>query len=426
MLHGRQVGLVGAAHVDRVGEVLVELAGVGGEPVAALPQVLRHLRPVDRVPLGRHLVHRLVDRGVGHLRHELAGDLLVYRPLDARQQPARDVVVVRGQPLDPLRVLARVAHEARDHPAHHAHRLALVAREGLVGVLRQRHPDGPAAFEARPAPLPLVAVPVADHQVEQARLEEGTSVDLVLRPVLLPLLPEVERRDDLGDVPRAGPEVLVEGSDRAAERRAELAERGIVRHHHQPRAVERDADRLRERADDHRRGRVGGRGLVDRDGSQLAVLPLLRQHALGVLLELAERVAAAVGRLHRQPFRLESPDLAQRRESSRLGLQVEHGQLDRRRPGLAVTLAEPEAPVAAPVELLARHDRLRRGRHCTGRRRLGRLAERGSGRCYGRDQAAEDYRPSMHGSSSNGPDSLRTGSSCRAGAGSKCRSARPC
>ena len=95
---------------------------------------------------------------------------------------------------------------------------------------------------------------------------------------------------------------------------------------------------------------------------QLAVLPLLRQHALGVLLQLAEGVAAAVRALHGQAFRLEPSDLAQRREAAGLGLEVEHRQLDRRRPGLAVAVAEPVAPLAAPVELLARDDRLGVGR----------------------------------------------------------------
>ena len=174
VLDGGEVGPVGAAHVDRVGQVLVELPGVGHDPVAPLAQVLRHLRPVDRVPLRRHLAHGLVDDGIGHLARQLPGDLLEDRPLETRQQPARDVVVVRGQPLHPLRVLARVAHEARHHPPHRAHRLALVAREGLVRVLRQGHPDRLAA-EARPPPLRLVAVPVADHEVEEARLQEGAA-----------------------------------------------------------------------------------------------------------------------------------------------------------------------------------------------------------------------------------------------------------
>jgi hypothetical protein len=66
VLDGGEVGLVGAAHVDRVGEVLVVLPGVGHDPVAPLPQVLRHLRAVDRVPLGRHPVHGLVDHRVRH------------------------------------------------------------------------------------------------------------------------------------------------------------------------------------------------------------------------------------------------------------------------------------------------------------------------------------------------------------------------
>ena len=107
---------------------------------------------------------------------------------------------------------------------------------------------------------------------------------------------------------------------------------------------------------------MGRGGLVDRDGPELAVLPLLGQHALRVLLQLAEGVAAAVRTLHRQTFRLEPADLAQRREPARLRLQVEHRHFDRRRPGLAVAVAEPVAPLAAPVEDLPRDDlaRLRR------------------------------------------------------------------
>ena len=56
--------------------------------------------------------------------------------------------------------VARVAHEAWHHPPHRAHRLALVAREGMVGVLRQRvsggcsrHPGlGQSGLDRRPAP----------------------------------------------------------------------------------------------------------------------------------------------------------------------------------------------------------------------------------------------------------------------------------
>ena len=391
MLHCGQVGPIRAAHVHPVGEVEVELSGVPDEAVAPLAQILRHLRAVDRVPLGRHPVHGLVDRRVRHPRHQLAGDLLDHRPLHVGQQPARDVVVVRGQALDPLRVLARVAHEARHHAAGRGHRLALVAREGLVGVLGQRLPQR-SARDARPAPLALVPVPVPDHEVEQPCLEEGPAVDTVLRAALAPLLPEPERGHDLGDAFVARLEVIVERANRAAERRAEFPERRVVRHHREARAVEADPHRPRERAgDDGRRG-VGRRGLVDRDRSELAVLPFLRQHALGVLLQLAEGVAVAVRTLQGQAFRLESSDLAQRREARGLGGEVEHRELDRRRPGLAVAVPEPVAPLAAAVELLAgddrpgfRRDRARRCLRCgLVRRRDG----GGQGRAHDRANAA--------------------------------------
>ena len=301
-------------------------------------------------------MHRLVDGRVGHLRRELASRLLEGRPLHVGQQPARDVVVVGSEPLHLLRVLARVAHEARRHVARRAHRPALVARERLVGVLGQGNPERPSR-DPGPAPLPLVPVPVADHEIEQTRLHERSTVDAVVRAALAPLLPQVEGRHDLGDALVPGGDVLVEGADGAAEGLLELPERRVVRHHREARAVEGDPHRLRQRADDRRGRGVRRRGLVDGDGSKLTVLPLLRQHALGVLLQLAEGVAAAVRALHGQAFRLEPADLGERREAARLGLEVEHRQGNGRRPGLAVTVPEPVPPLSAAVELLAGDDR---------------------------------------------------------------------
>ena len=346
-------------------------------------------------------MHGLVDDRVRHLRHELAGDLLVDRPLDVGEHPARDVVVVGGQALDPARVLAGVAHEARHHRAHGSHGLALVPREGLVGVLGDRLPES-LALDAGPAPLGLVTVPVAHHEVEEARLQERPAVHPVLRAALAPLLPQVAGGHDLGDALVAGRRVLVQGPDRVRERLAELPERRVVGHDREARAVEGDPDGLRESADDERGRRVGRGGLVDGDCLQLAVLPLLGQDALGVLLQLPEGVAGPVRGLHGQAFGLEATHLAQRGEAAGLGREVEHRDLDRRRPGLAEALSEPEAPRAAPVELLGGDDRsrlrpgrargrLRRGLVGPGRGRDGAGHQTGSEETAGRSQSTSAH-----------------------------------
>jgi hypothetical protein len=117
------------------------------------------------------------------------------------------------------------------------------------------------------------------------------------------------------------------------------------------------------------------------------VVQLLGQDVGRVLLDAAEGIGAAVAADERQAFRLLPPDPAHGLEAAGLLRQVEHGQLDGRRPQVAIGRAQHRPVEAARAVLGPGRDalglRLVLGRGCGGERQ----GERGGEQALGNDPA---------------------------------------
>ena len=122
-----------------------------------------------------------------------------------RQQPAVLLPAVEGEAEDAV-VLRPEGPQLRHVPRGRAHQEALVAREGLVAVLRDRVPEGVPA-PLRPAPLLAVPVEVGDEEVEQPRPQE-----LAHRHPLVGALARASRRASCG--PRSRPRPRSRGAGR--------------------------------------------------------------------------------------------------------------------------------------------------------------------------------------------------------------------
>ncbi len=243
----------------------------------------------------------------------------------------------------------------------------LVARESLIAIVRDRHPLRPVR-ELRPSPLVAVAVPVADQDVQEPRLEEGARVGpfpRIGRDALVERLvvEDLERAVESGAV-RGGPGgELVELADEARELLSEFAQGGIVRHDHQPlRAVE-DSGRVHELVGHEEGRRLVGRDLILHEIARPCVTQLLGKDARGVLVDRTEGVVAAVRSPQRERLGLAAPYDLDGHEPTRDRVQAEGLDPHRRRPQGPVVLAPQPAMDAALLVLLSDHHRSsRRGR----------------------------------------------------------------
>ncbi|CAA9366669.1 MAG: hypothetical protein AVDCRST_MAG89-4157, partial [uncultured Gemmatimonadetes bacterium] len=189
-----------------------------------------------------------------------------------------------------------------------------------VAVAGDRLPDlHAAAVEARPAPLVRVAVPVADHHVHQARLEEGGRVHAVVG-LLLQLVQEVLRSLDPLRIGEGDAAVIVVHrplfhlAQPARELLAVLAQERVVGHDVQARHHVHHPRRAQERRDDEGRGGLLGRRLVLGDVLDERLLEVLGDGAAGVLVDGAEDVLAPVAPLEAERLGGQAAALLQHRE----------------------------------------------------------------------------------------------------------------
>ncbi len=182
---------------------------------------------------------------------------------------------------------------------------------------------------------------------------------------LHPLLPHLRGGDDVGRphearVGAAGRHrVLLEDADEVREGLGERPECRVVGHDDEPRRGVGHASRLGE----HRRNHAGSRMRAGRqipgDRADDRASKELGQHPVRFLVERTERVGAAIGTRHGEADARRLPDLPHRRQPSGLLLQIENGHPDRRRPEIAVAVAEPEPLRAARGVLRPNGDDLR-------------------------------------------------------------------
>ena len=394
----RDVVALGHEHVDLVGQQPVEAVCEGRQPVAPRDERRLELSADEAVVLGRQVADGRRDRRVVQLPLHGADRLLPVRPRQRRQQPAIDVARVPGEALH-LRVARAVDDEARRPQPRHREGRALQLREGLVAVVRDREP-GTALPRAAPAPLQLVAVPVADQHVDQACAQERARVDALARVLQLPLV-QLRRAQHLVDSRElrrrvAAARDLLERAEHAGERLAEPAEAVVVGHHEERRLRVQHAHPVQQRPDDQRRGgQLGGRLILEHAaherGPQHAGQQLRRQ-----LVHRAEAVLAAARRLELERERLHPATLVDDREPAVVPAQVEHRDTDRRRPQAPVVFAEQQPPRARGLVALAGRDLDGRPAHRrldgTARARR-RLAQCVRGRRHGGGQGERQRRP---------------------------------
>ena len=173
-----ELGAVGQVDLDLLREVLVEGLRAASQLVTAALEVAAQPPGVERDVLGRLPAQRLVDHGVRDPRLQLGRGLAERLPLQAGEQLAVLLAAVPGEALHG-RVVGVVALEEGRAGAGEARHEAVVAREGLVAVVRDRLPQR-LVGELRPAPLVAVPVPVADHEVEEPGLQERPRVGACL------------------------------------------------------------------------------------------------------------------------------------------------------------------------------------------------------------------------------------------------------
>jgi hypothetical protein len=164
-------------HLHLAGEVLVERGGTFEKAVAAAAQVVDQPCPVTLEVLGRHAPRGPLDHLVRDLGLELAGHLHPGRALEPGQELAILLPPVPREPLHAGVVVVVVLEDGRA-ATREPQDEALVARERLVTVVGDGDPGRPIR-EPRPTPLVAVAVPVADQDVEEPRLQEGAGVGLL-------------------------------------------------------------------------------------------------------------------------------------------------------------------------------------------------------------------------------------------------------
>ena len=147
-----------------------------------------------------------------------------------------------------------------------------------------------------------MAIPVAQEQVDESGRQEGPNI----RALVLMLLEAVEQlvgADDLVCAGEAGTLVrltLFDRAEQAAEDRAELAQRGIVREEHEPGGRMHHVRSVENRAHHEGRGGMAGAHLVLEDLLHDGVLELNGQQWRWILVQRAKRVLAAVATLEAQ------------------------------------------------------------------------------------------------------------------------------
>jgi hypothetical protein len=160
-----------------------------------------------------------------------------------------------------------------------------------------------------------------------------------------------------------GGRILREGAGEPLEVGAELAERGVVGHHHDPRRDAGNARGTRQLVRDQGARRVLRGHLVAQQALDERVVELLRQDVRRVLVDAAEGVAAAVLADEREALGLLPADALHRRQPAGFPGQVQDLRLDRSGPKVAVGRSQ-HRPVEATRSIVGAR------RHALGPRRL--------------------------------------------------------
>ena len=202
------------------------------------------------------------------------------------------------------------------------------------------------------------------------RARRKARVSMRFSGALQPRRPEITGRNDLCGVLEPtvpgtrGGRVLLQRAKLIGKGLAELPKPGVVGHDDEARLRVRNAGGFREHRQHDGGAGMRGRRRVAQHFGRPAVAPLRRQQALGLLVQRAERIGFPVGTPQREPRRLQLPHHSDRLEAPGVPRQIHHRRIERRRPHIPVSVAEPAA--------LGR----RAGVSGTGRHLLGSLRQR--------------------------------------------------
>ena len=246
-------------------------------------------------------------------------------------------------------LLGVVLDQEREHAAEAAERLIPVPGDRPPGLLA-------AFFEADPAPLIEVAVPVSDQDVDQPRTQIIPRIDFLAGAFVQP----DEEVDGVRDLPASGNGALhplFEQPQHAGKSGTELAEPRIVRHHGKLRGRMEYAGGLEQRRDHERGARMHGAGQILDDVADRRFPRLGIEHPGGVLVHRSKAPDASVPALEAEALRLLAPAAALRTEPAVERLQIQDRHLDGRGPNLAPLRAKEEP--GEPARLVPRPGRER-------------------------------------------------------------------
>jgi hypothetical protein len=357
-------------HFRRIGEVDLGFLGqevVEGrrrlhQVVAARLHDLVQVAAVELQVLGRQPPHRRGDHVVRDRALELARRLQEGRALEAGEEPPVHLAGVPGQTED-AGVVALEADQHRMAGAREREQEPVVVGERHVAVGGEGQPRLLLAL-AHPFPLCLVAVPVADEEVEEPGFEVRACVDALPR-IGVEDLDEVLGLDDLlrafeqsrqGGI---GVGVLLDDPELALELLAELAQLRVVRQHVDGVGHVENARRVRQAVHHDRGHRIRRADLILHDPVRGRVAQLLGQRGARVLVHGPETEVAAVGRLEAERDRLLAAALFGGREPAGEVGEVQHRHPYRGCPRPAVVGAEEEPMQRPGLVPRAGHDDLR-------------------------------------------------------------------
>ncbi len=324
--------------------------------------------------LGRQASHGEVDHRIGEPTLDRPCDRVPHRLLEVHQKPSIGHLAGEREAPD-TRIVVAEADQLRPVEPREPHEQAVQARECLVPVSWDGAPDAePSGIEARPAPLIVMPVPVPDKDVHQPGGEERPGVDPMARVVLEMLeqlggCGELDRtREPHVVVGRLGGTLFDHSELEAGADAVEAGEPRVIREEREARLGVKDASRVEQRRDHERSTRVCRADLVlDHVAGEGG--PQLRwQRQRRILVHRAEHVLAPVPTEEPQRLRLAPAAASGGREAAGEAGQVEHLDVDGRRPQVAVMRTEeqtmqPPCAVARPCD-----DRLSGGRagRCPG------------------------------------------------------------
>ena len=358
------LGLVARIHLHLGGEHAIEPPGGEWELVTPALERAGQCRLIEGPQLGGKALHRVVDHRVREPLLERGRDRVPHRPLEAAEQPAIDHSRVPGEPHD-AGIRGGEFDQLRSGEPGQGQQQAVEPGKGLVAVARDRGPrEGIRVAQPGPAPLVLVAVPVAQEYVDQPRGQERAGID----PLVLVLLEPLEQLLGADDLARAGEawalvrRTLLDGAEHPAELAPELAQRRRIGKQHQARLRMEDTGGVEERAHHQRRGGVAGADLILHDLVRDRPAELRRHHQGRILVGRAELVRAPVGALEAQRPGLLAAAAPGRPEPAGEPAEIEHLHANRRRPEIAVVLAEQQdmKPSRAVAGARRDDDRVRR------------------------------------------------------------------